>query len=52
MPRRSVSMRLLQIDVPESLLEGFDRAVEKAGVFSSRAEAIRSLMQRFIENNR
>jgi len=45
-------MKLLQIDMPESLLEAFDRAIEKLGIYGSRSEAIRSLIQRFVENNR
>ena len=44
-------MRLLQIDVPEALLEAFDRAVKKTGIYPSRSEAIRSMMQRFIEEH-
>ena len=49
MPRRSPDMKLLQIDVPEPLLEAFDRALEKLGIYSSRSEAIRALMQKLIE---
>jgi len=49
MPRRSPNMKLLQIDVPEALLEAFDRAVEKLGIYPSRSEAIRALMQKLIE---
>jgi len=44
-------MRLLQIDVPEALLEAFDRTVEEAGIYPSRSEAIRRLMQRFVEEH-
>jgi len=42
-------MRLLQIEVPDSLLEAFDRAIEKLGIYPSRSEAIRALMQRLVE---
>jgi len=49
MPRRSPNMKLLQIDVPEALLEAFDRAVEKLAIYPSRSEAIRALMQKLIE---
>jgi len=49
MPRRSPNMRLLQIDVPEALLDAFDRAVERLNIYPSRSEAIRALMQKLIE---
>ena len=49
MPRRSPNMKLLQIEVPEALLEAFDRAVEKLGTYPSRSEAIRALMQKLVE---
>jgi len=49
MPRKSPNMRLLQIDVPEALLEAFDSAVERQGIHASRSEAIRALMQKLIE---
>ena len=53
MPRqRMQNMKLLQIDVPETLLKAFDEAVKKVGIYSSRTEAIRALMQKFIENSR
>jgi len=51
-PRRSQDMKLLQIDITKTLLEAFDQAVKKAGIYPSRAEAIRALMQKFVENNR
>jgi len=49
LPQRPPNMKLLQIDVPENLLEAFDRAVEKLAIYSSRSEAIRALMQRLVE---
>ena len=49
MARKPLNMRMLQIDVPEPLLEAFDRALEKLGIYSSRSEAIRALMQRLVE---
>ena len=50
MPRpRMQNMKLLQVDVPDNLLEAFDKALEKLGTYPSRSEAIRTLMQKFIE---
>ena len=49
MPRSSPEMKQLQIEVPSALLEAFDDAVEKQGVYPSRSEAVRSLMRWFVE---